>query len=857
MMSLVHELPVHDPLVHELFELRARAAPAATAVRFGDAQLRYGELNARANQLARYLGAHGIGREDKVVVCVEPGFEIVVALLAILKLGAVYVPLDPSYPALRLQTMLDDTKPAFVLTHSELTCTLPLAGWRVLELDATHPELVALSTENPSALIEPQQTAYIYYTSGTTGAPKGVMASQANLASYIGVARRHYAFSSADIGPALARFSFSISMFELLSPLVAGGTLRLLERAHVLDLTRLSETLREVTYFHAGPSLLRSLLQYIKRHYSDPSAFARVRHASSGGDTVPVEILAQLRDVFSHAEVFVIYGCSEISCMGTTYPVPRGAALAKTYVGKPFDGTTLRVVDEELRDVPLGVVGEVLFAGPGVVKGYLNRSDLTSQRFLELDGLRFYRTGDRGRLNDAGLLELVGRSDFQVKLRGIRIELGEIEHHLRRAPAVTNGVVTAKDVAEDEKALVAYVVTEPDAEGDSASRAAAIRRFLAQQLPEYMVPAIYVELPALPLNHNMKLDRRALPDPPCETTRRDDTLALREPESATERHLAALWRRILAAPRVGLDDNFFELGGSSLLALRLILEVDRELGVTLTGLEVLRESLQLQAQVCERRLGRAPGAPLARSASGSVDAVELFHFGPGQSLFGALHGARASAADRAVLICAPLGHEYVRAHFILQRLARRLAAAGVPALRFDYYGCCDSLGEASEASCARWQRDIADAHQVLRQRTSARQVTAIGVRLGATLLSNAAAGLELASAVLWDPIGEGSQHRAELTEAHRRYVRGAPLFSLRTRLGLDSAPGRRDLLGATYSEMGWHELGALNLRSFGSAACPVETIYSDSAWLDLDQLEDMLPDVGISRALARLVERRP
>jgi amino acid adenylation domain-containing protein len=855
-MSFVQELFVQDALVHELFELQASAAPAATAVRFRDAQLSYGELNARANQLARYLDAQGVGREDTVVVCVEPGFEIVVALLAILKRGAVYVPLDPSYPALRIQTMLDDTQPALLLTHSELAGKLPLAGRRVLELDRAGPELLALSTENPSAVIEPRQTAYIYYTSGTTGVPKGVMASQANLASYIGAAQRRYGFTSTDIGPALARFSFSISMFELLSPLVAGGTLLILERSHVLDLARLSETLREVTYFHAGPSLLRSLLQYVTRHYADLSAFARVRHASSGGDMVPVEVLAGLCEVFENAEVFVIYGCSEISCMGTTYPAPRGATLARSYVGKPFDGTSLRVVDEELRDVPVGVVGEVLFAGPGVVKGYLNRPELTSERFLELEGLRFYRTGDRGRLNDEGLLELLGRSDFQIKLGGIRIELGEVEHHLRRAPTVANGIVAAKDLGGDEKALVAYVVTEPDAPGDRASRAAGIRRFLAQQLPEYMVPATYVEIAALPLNHNLKVDRKALPDPPREALRSGDAPVLREPETATEQRLASLWREILGASRVGLDDNFFELGGSSLLALRLILEVDRELGVTLSGLEVLRESLQLLAQLCERRLGQASSAPRAQTARGGADAVELFHFGPKQSLFGVLHGARATPVDAAALICAPVGHEYVRAHFILQRLARRLAAAGVPVLRFDYYGCGDSLGEGRKACCARWQRDIADAYQELTQRTSARRVTAIGVRLGATLLSNAASRLDLASVVLWDPIREGSQHRAELAEAHRRYIRGAPLFSLRTRLGLGSPRGQQELLGATYSKTGLRQLAALSLRSFGPASCPVETVTSEAAWLELARLEDMLPDVGISEALARLVLRQ-
>lgn len=855
-MSRVHELFVRDALVHELFELQARAAPAAAAVRFRDARLSYGELNALANRLAHYLVAHGIGREDKVVVCVEPGFEIVVALLAILKVGAVYVPLDPTYPAARIQSMLDDTQPRLVLTRGELAHQLPLASWQVFELDPERLERLELSSENPSAPFEPQRTAYIYYTSGTTGMPKGVMASQANLASYIGAAHRRYGFTNADVGPALARFSFSISMFELLSPLVAGGTLLILERAHVLDLARLSETLREITYFHAGPSLLRSVLPYIERHYPDRSAFAGVRHASSGGDMVPVEILTGLCETFENAEVFVIYGCSEISCMGTTYPVPRGTALSRSYVGKPFDGTTLRVVDDELRDVPLGVVGEVLFAGPGVVKGYLNRPELTSERFLELDGARFYRTGDRGRLNDEGLLELLGRSDFQIKLGGIRIELGEIEHHLRQAPAIANAVVAAKDMGGDEKALVAYVVVEADAQGDGPSRAAAIRRFLADRLPEYMVPATYVELPALPLNHNLKIDRKALPEPPRDAPRGDQGPRLREPETPIERRLAAIWSRVLATAGVGLDDHFFELGGSSLLALRLISEVDRELGVTLTGLEVLRESLQLQAQLCERRLGQVSSSPRGRTAHGRADGVQLLHFGPEQSLFGVLHGAETTTAERAALICAPVGHEFVRAHFILQRLARKLAAAGVPVLRFDYYGCGDSLGESVEGSCARWQRDIVDAGQLLEQRTGARRITAIGARLGATLLSNAARRLDLAGAVLWDPIADGSHYYAELAAAHRRYLRGGPLFSLGARLGLGRRRGQRELLGATYSAWGLRELAALGLCRFGSASCPVETMTSDCAWLDLAQLEDMLPDVGISQALLELVLRQ-
>ena len=837
--------------IHEAFELRARAAPAANAVRFKDEYLSYGELNARANQLAHHLRRLGLGRGSPVVVCVEPSCEIVVALLAIFKAGAVYVPLDPGYPAARITAMLDDTNPGLVVTSSALASKLPFGGRATLELDTAFAWLRELPDENLELQLDSEQTATIFYTSGTTGLPKGVMASQANVTSYVALAQARYGWSSADTGPVIARFSFSISIFELLSPLVAGGTLLVLEREQVLDLAALAEALRGVTFFHAGPSLLRSLLAYIKRHYHDPEAFAAVRHASSGGDMVPVDVLEALRDVFPKAALFVIYGCSEISCMGCTYPVPRDMPLLKSYVGKPFAGVSVEVVNDELEPVASGVVGEVLFSGPGVVQGYLNRPELTAQKFIEQGGSRFYRTGDRGRFSEEGWLELLGRSDFQVQLRGMRVELGEIEHHLRKAPGVSNGVVVAKPLSEGEKVLVAYVVADDQARGNATEQTSAIRDYLAQRLPDYMLPATYVRLDALPLNHNMKIDRLALPDPPQRTERSADGPALREPQTPTERQLAELWKSSLRVERVGLDDNFFDLGGHSMLALQLILEVDRQLGVTLSGLDVLRESLEMQAQLCDRQRGQA--AATARSVKPSRETLELFHFGPENSLFGALHGAPGADSEHAVLICSPLGHEYLRAHFILQRLARQLGAVGVPTLRFDYFGCRDSLGESDEATCSRWQRDIVAACHELQQRTRAPRITAVGVRLGATLLCRAASRLNVSRLVLWDPVRRGAEHHAELAELHRRYLRATKFLPFRAPSWL--ARHGQELLGATYSSAALRELDALELTTPASEPrCRVEIVELGSAWQDLDHLEDMLPDVGISRALVERVQ---
>jgi acyl carrier protein len=351
-------------------------------------------------------------------------------------------------------------------------------------------------------------------------------------------------------------------------------------------------------------------------------------------------------------------------------------------------------------------------------------------------------------------------------------------------------------------------------------------------------------LPALPLNHNLKVDRNALPQPTIANLQHLDTELSAPPSTPTERRLAEIWRSALAAERVGVNDTFFDLGGTSLSALQLIATVDRELGVRLTGLELLREPLGVLSSLIDERSGRAT-SELGSASGGSKDQLCLFHFGAGGALFGALHGPPGPAAT-AALICGPVGHEHVRAHFVLQRLARQLAASGVPTLRFDYYGCQDSLGDSDEASCARWQRDILAAHAELTRRTEATRVVAIGVRLGASLLRSVLPNLPGVRVVQWDPIERPSQYLDRLSEAHRDYVRTRPGLRQRLRARWPSGAAR-ELLGARYSRSLLNELRRLPLTEAGEAC-----LRTDCAWLDLSRLEDMLPDEGISRALARL-----
>lgn len=836
--------PRRAALAHRLFEARAGEAPIATALRYRDRTLSYGEVNARANQLAHFLSSRGIGPEARVAVCLEPSPDISIVLLAILKAGATYVPLDPSYPPARIRAILEDTRPALVLAHARLLATLPLEGAQAEALD--NLDVSDFPVGNPEPTIEPGHTAYIYFTSGTTGRPKGALASYSNLSAYMQSALERYGMGPGDVMPAIARFSFSISMFELLTPLAAGATSLILDREHVLDIPRMSRTLGEVTFFHAGPSLLRRLIDQILREHTSFEAYSGVRHASSGGDFVPPEVLEGLRRIFSSAELFVIYGCSEISCMGCTYPVPCDRPVERTYVGRPFAGMSVRLVDAVLGLVPAGVIGEICFSGEGVTKGYLGQPGLASKRFIQLDGRRYYRTGDLGRLSDDGWLEIVGRSDYQVKLRGMRIELAEIEHHLRRAPGVKECVVVARDSESGEKTLIAYLVTAPE-----GARLQAILQHLRERLPDHMVPAAFVRLDALPLNPNMKVDRRALPDASSANRLRLESSLRSEPSTPTERKLASLWSVLLGVDVVSPDETFFDLGGDSLRAAELILRVRKDIGVTLEGIELLREPLGVLAALCDRRLGaeRAPAAPAPLS---SDDGIRAFRFGSGASLYGVLSKGGEPPSGRAALICQPIGEESFRTHFIVRKLVERLAARGIPSLRFDYFGSGDSAGESIEATIARWETDIREACAELRARCGAARVTAIGIRLGATLLSWVATELEIEKLVLWDPVQSGADHLAKLREMHASYLR-----SVRFRRNLRKPPAIRggcQLAGFTFSDAALTELEGLSLRADG-LALPVQLLKTTRAWDDIREVEKVLPDTGISRALADRVEQ--
>jgi len=791
----------HQP-VHVEFETCAALDPNKIAVRCNEQCLTYDELNRRANQVARWLRAQGVGEEKRVVVCLDPSVDVLTAVLGVLKAGATYVPVNPGHPIFRIETILKDTRPSIIITQSHHFDLFETVAAEVICIDRPPADLTEQSSENPDVTISPDQIAYIYYTSGTTGKPKGVMASHSNMINFIRASRDRYRITASDVMPVVASYSFSISIFELMSPLSVGGSLLVLKRDHVLDAGRLAGTLKEVSIFHIGPSLLKNVIKYIKYNYSEYSDFSGVRHASSGGDMVPPELLNDMRDIFPKSEIYVIYGCSEISLMGCTWEA-RESPVVKTFVGSPFANVRLLVLDDDGNQVPVGAIGDVCFGGAGVIAGYLNRPELTQKLFFERDGMRFYRTGDRGRLDKVGYLELLGRRDFQIQLRGMRIELGEIDYHLRQADGVRDGVVVAKDRKDDDKVLVAYYVSQERNSVDVN----ALRDHMIRRLPDYMVPIFYVELDALPLNHNLKVDRKELPDYAAPESPIENP-----PQTETEVALAGIWCELLHLNSVEIGDNFMSLGGDSLLAMQQIMLVEQKLGGRLDGLEILRESLAVLAAIVDQRTGKSPpeGQP-EKIIARQIYPLSSFYFGADESLYGLYQSPLAESKSIPVLICPPIGYEYTLSQFFLHLLAENLAVAGIPSLRFDLFGSGDSDGRDNEATFSRWREDLVAAYDELVARTGAETIRVFSFRLNSIMAFHALREKPVDRWVCWDPVTSGRQHYKEMQRMTRE--KAQKLLVVRNMRVPRKIRGAEELVGVTFSEAAVREMTMMRLES--------------------------------------------
>jgi amino acid adenylation domain-containing protein len=565
--------------VHERFAAQARRAPDAVAVRFGGRTLTYAELEADASRLARHLRGLGVGPEARVGLCLERSPEMVVAVLGVLKAGAAYVPLDPSYPAERLARMLEDATPTVLLTREALLERLPEHGALTVCLDRDAAEIARNPEDGPlshsrtfalsHSLLSPDNLAYVIFTSGSTGRPKGVAVTHRGLSNYLAWAADAYA-AKGHGAPVHSSLSFDLTVTSLLVPLLRGERVVLVDEGE--GVSGLARALHEEPGFTLV-KLTPAHLALLAEQLTEAEAAAAARTLVVGGEALPAELAAYWRRVAPGTEIVNEYGPTETVVGCSVHRVAgSGAGGGSVPIGRPIGGTRVYVLGGAMEPVPVGVPGELYVGGAGVARGYLGRPDLTAERFVpdpfgrdDAAGGRLYRTGDRARWLPTGELDYLGRLDEQVKVRGYRIEPGEIESVLADLPGVREAVVVVREDAPGDRRLVAYVVAEEGAVADAGDAQAELRSRLRSRLPEYMVPAAFVLLDSLPLSPSGKVDRRALPAPEWGGGARERGAPL----TATERAVAAIWEEVLSVPRVGVGDNFFDLGGHSLLLVQV------------------------------------------------------------------------------------------------------------------------------------------------------------------------------------------------------------------------------------------------------------------------------------------------
>ncbi len=562
-----------DTPLHQLFEAQALQTPDRTALVYEGCNLSYSQLNQRANQLASYLGELGVGLESRVGVFMHRSLEMVISLYAILKAGGAYVPLDPEYPQERLKFMLEDAEVRVMLTQAELSSELPADDLTLVEVDSEWGRIAQSSANNPIPYVGPENLAYIIFTSGTTGRPKGVMNTHRGICNRLIWMQDTYRLDESDHILQKTPFSFDVSVWEFFWPLLYGARLFVAKPGGHKDSTYLVDAINAhgITTIHFVPSMLGIFLE------NDRAATCRsLRRVICSGESLPFAMQERFFSLLD-AELHNLYGPTEAAVDVTHWECQPGSDLGFVPIGRPVANTQIYILDKQMRPAPIGEPGELHIGGVQVARGYVNRPELTKERFIpdpfsaDPDA-RLYKTGDLAAFMPSGDIKFIGRVDNQVKIMGNRIELGEIEATLDQHEDIRRCVVIAREDEPGEKRLVAYLVprdTTPPATNE-------LQAFLGQKLPDFMIPSAFVFLESLPLSPNGKIDRKALPLPSVRRPQLDQ--AYIAPRDSLEGYLVRVWQQILRLDRVGVHDRFFELGGTSLQAARFINQLQGKLG---------------------------------------------------------------------------------------------------------------------------------------------------------------------------------------------------------------------------------------------------------------------------------------
>ena len=787
-------LPTSGTVIERFCRL-AGELPNDIAIVFEDTQLTFSHLDNLASRIANAMRANGIKFGDTVGLCIERRPEAIASMLAAFKIGAVFVPLDPEYPADRIRYMISDASIKLIVTYdrSENPIAQSLAAVgpshsndsdAMVWLDCAS-SLEQYPVQIDHAFPAPNDLAYIMYTSGSTGKPKGVQIEHRSLAVYCVADAEIYQLTAADRTLQFSTLNFDIAIEEIFPPLLTGGVVVIRPQGRSASHNELSSIIDQyqITAIHIATAYWHEWVDLMVATGSSVPASLRLVIAT--GEKVSVEHYHRWLSICKQEVLWCnAYGPTETTVTATVFIPDKQFNDKHMPIGKPLKGYSAYILDDVYRPLGVGETGSLFIGGEALARGYLNRPEKNAEAFLTIDlpslgPTRIYRTGDLARWLPSGDIEYAGRVDHQIKVGSYRIEPGEIEATIATYPGVLESIVVYEEV-NGQKTLIAYI-----AYGATAVDHAELRSYLKQKLPHYMVPGRYIHLESLPKTINGKIDRSRLPQPEIADSLVDDY----ELSSGIEQRMRSIWKDVLRCDQIGPEDDFFELGGSSLLVTRVVATIAIELGIELPVRDffanpTLRSiSCQIEHQLKCKSDQPQPSAHQAQTPhlQTRLPHVNATMISSGQELvFGVHYQPRAQRRNHSVLICNSLGHEQTRAYRNLQQLALQLSRHGFDVLRFDYRGTGNSTGSSVMPTASSFVQDIEVAVNHLQDTTGNQPLSLVGVRLGALLALNAKLPTTT-QRILWDPVFDGDSYVRLVERFHQETLDSQTRFTYRVR----------------------------------------------------------------------------